>query len=381
MVILIVLLTVVVFIVVDLLLRTILKRVDQAKRRKQREEALDIGLRITISRDAPSLKSVEVPDPKARILAVDDEPIVLDSFRKILVLAGYSVDTVETGPEALGLVEQSDYDFVFTDLKMPEFDGLEVTKAVKHMRPDIDVIMITGYATVESAVETMKFGAMDYVEKPFTEGELTGFVDRSLIRRKARIERQQPPKVQLVTASSPEVASDRVFNVPAGVFISPAHVWARIELTGEVRAGMDDFARKMIGDVDEIVLPKIGKPVNVGDPLFSIRQKARVMSFPSPVRGRVTAHNEELSAHPDHLAVNPYEIGWICRIEADGLTTDLEPLRIGADAIAWYRKEIERLSKLIPGATDEQDTEQTPDQSELMSDEAWDAFSSSFLRA
>ncbi len=381
MVILIVLLTVVVFFVVDLLLRTFLKRVDEAKRRKQREEALDIGLRITINRDAPSLKSVEVPDPKARILAVDDESIVLDSFRKILVLAGYSVDTVETGPEALGLVEQSDYDFVFTDMKMPDFDGLEVTKAVKHMRPDIDVIMITGYATVESAVETMKFGAMDFVEKPFTEGELTSFVNQSTIRRKVRIERQQPPKVQLVTTSSPEVSSDRVFNVPAGVFISSAHVWARIEMTGDVRAGMDDFSRKMIGEIDEVVLPKVGKSVNVGDPLFSIRQKSRVMSFPSPVRGRVTAQNEELSAHPDHLAVNPYEVGWICRLEADRLTADLESLRIGADAIAWYRKEIERLSQLIPPAEDEKNSEQERDRPEPMSDEAWDSFSTSFLRA
>ena len=63
------------------------------------------------------------------------------------MLAGFSVDTVETGQEALGLVRKHDYDFVFTDLKMPGMDGLDVTKAVKHLRPDIDVAIITGYAT------------------------------------------------------------------------------------------------------------------------------------------------------------------------------------------------------------------------------------------
>jgi CheY-like chemotaxis protein len=61
---------------------------------------------------------------------VDDEPVVLDSFRKILVLEGYSIDTVETAQEALGLVRKRDYDFVFTDLKMPGMDGLDLTKAV-----------------------------------------------------------------------------------------------------------------------------------------------------------------------------------------------------------------------------------------------------------
>ena len=62
-------------------------------------------------------------DPAARILCVDDEEVILDSLRKILVLDGYNVDTVETGQEALGLVQTRDYDFVFTDLKMPSMPG------------------------------------------------------------------------------------------------------------------------------------------------------------------------------------------------------------------------------------------------------------------
>jgi CheY-like chemotaxis protein len=373
MVVIIVVVTFVVFVLIDLLLRLTLKRLDEAKRRKERSEALDIGLRVDVSAEAKSLKSVEVPDSRARILAVDDEPVVLDSFRKILVLAGYSVDTVESGPEALGLIQKREYDFVFTDLKMPDFDGLEVTKAVKHMRPDIDVIMITGYATIESAVDAMKYGAMDYVEKPFTEEELVEFVNKSLIRRQARIERQLPAKVHLVTASSPEMSSERIFNVPAGVFVSPAHVWLRIEMTGEVRAGMDDFARKTIGDIDEIVLPKVDRVVKAGESLFWIKQASRTMAFPSPVSGHVTRLNDELVEHPEHVAVNPYELGWICRMEAENLPSDLESLKIGVDAVSWYHEEIDRLTRLIAEVED-QDVE-------AMSDEAWNAFSASFLRA
>lgn len=154
------------FIIADLVIRTILKKAEEKRMRKLRQQALETNLKLDFSHEAKTLKRVEVPNPKARILAVDDEEIILDSFRKILVMAGYSVDTVQTGQEALALIQKRHYDFVFTDLKMPEMDGVEVCKAVKHLRPDIDVIIITGYASVESAVETMKYGAMDYVQKP-----------------------------------------------------------------------------------------------------------------------------------------------------------------------------------------------------------------------
>ena len=163
---LIVVTTIVVFILVDLVLRLLLDRVRDARIKREREQALDIGLKLDVSEEARTLVRVELDNPKARILAVDDEKLILDSFRKILDIAGYSIDTVEKGSEALGLIRKNDYDFVFTDLKMPEMDGVEVTKAVKHLRPDIDVIVITGYASIETAVETVKFGAMDYVEKP-----------------------------------------------------------------------------------------------------------------------------------------------------------------------------------------------------------------------
>jgi DNA-binding NtrC family response regulator len=73
---------------------------------------------------------------------------------------------------------------------MPEMDGLDVVKGVKHFSPEFDVIVITGYATIESAVNAMKFGAMDYVQKPFTEDELVNFTKKCLIRRQDRLEKQ-----------------------------------------------------------------------------------------------------------------------------------------------------------------------------------------------
>src|SRR4030066_1059870 len=215
-------------------------------------------------------------------MAVEDEKRILGSFRKILVFGGYSIDTVETGKEALGLIKKYDYDFVFTDLKMPELDGVDVTKAVKHLRPDIDVIVITGYAAIETAVETMKFGAMDYVQKPFTEDELIDFFNKSLIKRKDRIERQMKPTVRLITPSTKESGSKHEFNVPAGIFVSKNHTWVNIEMNGTARVGIDDFVRKILGKIDEVELPALNKNIKKGELLFSIRHDSHTINICSP---------------------------------------------------------------------------------------------------
>ena len=125
-------LAVVLFIIADVLIRYFGKNIREKQLRKDREAALVVSLNLDFTREAKSLKRVEVENPKAKILCVDDEPVILDSFRKILVLDGYCVDTVENGKEALGLIQSHHYDFVFTDLKMPEMDGVDVTKSVKH---------------------------------------------------------------------------------------------------------------------------------------------------------------------------------------------------------------------------------------------------------
>ena len=191
---------IILFFFLNIAARVLYDRLKEIKRRAEREEALAVSLNLDFTHESKTLKRVEVNEPRAKILCVDDEEVILDGFRKILVLSGYSVDTVETGQEALGLIQKNDYDFVFTDLKMPNMSGMDVVKSVKHLRPDVDVIVITGYASVDTAVECMKHGAMDYVEKPFTEEELRVFVRHALIKRQDRIEKQAEPAIQ---AASP----------------------------------------------------------------------------------------------------------------------------------------------------------------------------------
>lgn len=343
---LIVIITIVAFVIVDLVLRVLLKKVNVTRMRKEREHALDIGLKLDVSEEAPSLKRVELDNPKARILAVDDEEIILSSFRKILVLAGYAIDTVEKGSEALGLIRKNDYDFVFTDLKMPEMDGVELTKAVKHLRPDIDVIVITGYASIETAVETVKFGAMAYVEKPFTEDELLKFLKTALINRQENLEKQMRHKIRLIKPGTRESRSKYELNVPAGVFVSPQHAWAKIELNGMVRIGPDDLIRKIFEKVDQVNLPETGNVIEKGQPLFSIKYGDFSLDIPSPLSGKITSVNSEHAEHPEWLAIKPFQLCWMCGIEPSNLAGELPDLKIGRDSVEWYQSEIDRYQEL-----------------------------------
>jgi len=343
---LIVVTTILVFVVVDLLLRLLLKRAREARTRREREHALDVGLKLDVSEEAKTLKRVELDNPKARILAVDDEEIILDSFRKILVLAGYSIDTVERGSEVLGLIRQNDYDFVFTDLRMPEMDGIEVTKAVKHLRPDIDVIVITGFASIETAVETVKFGAIDYIQKPFAEDELLEFVKTALIKRQDNLEKQMRHKIRLIKPGTSESRSKFELNVPGGVFISPQHAWARIELNGTVRIGLDDLLRKIFEKIDQVELPETGQEIEKGETLFSVKYGDYSLKIPSPLSGKIASVNTEHAEHPEWLAIKPFELSWMCGIEPSMLARELPGLTIGLDSVDWYQKEIGRYNEL-----------------------------------
>lgn len=116
----------------------------------------------------------------ANILVVDDEITACKSCRDILSREGHSVEFTVSAREALELIDKKAYDLILTDLKMPEMDGIELLEYIKKKDPDVPVIVITGYATVETAVEAMRKGAYDYIAKPFTPAELRIATEQTL---------------------------------------------------------------------------------------------------------------------------------------------------------------------------------------------------------
>ncbi len=108
----------------------------------------------------------------SKILLMEDETNVAKGLQMVLGEAGYEVDWAQTGQLALEMFRRKSYDLILADLLLPDIDGMEVIKEVRRQWPETRVIVITGYSTVASAVDALKLGAADYLQKPFTEDEI-----------------------------------------------------------------------------------------------------------------------------------------------------------------------------------------------------------------
>ena len=116
---------------------------------------------------------------KGRILIIDDEEIVSTSCRRILEPEGYSVKTADNGRTGFTLLKNHTFDLVITDLMMPDMDGIEVLRKIRETWPDTEVIIMTGYGTVKTAVKAMKIGVFDYIEKPFNPEDLLSLITKA----------------------------------------------------------------------------------------------------------------------------------------------------------------------------------------------------------
>lgn len=128
---------------------------------------------------------------KRRALVIDDERIVLDSVVRILKEENFRVDTSLSGREGLARAVEKAYHIVLTDLRMPDIGGMRVLRDIKRAKPALPVVMITGYGSVKTAVQAIKLGAAEYLQKPFSPEELTEAVKSAL-----HIAATQPPEEQ-----------------------------------------------------------------------------------------------------------------------------------------------------------------------------------------
>jgi DNA-binding NtrC family response regulator len=125
----------------------------------------------------------------AEILFVDDDRTILELVREYLTEVGYRVEVVDNGMQALEKIKNQPYAIVFTDIKMPDIDGLELLSAIKEYRPETEVIIVTGHGSMESAIKAMKYGSYDYLQKPFKLNVLKIIIDRILEAKKLKQEK------------------------------------------------------------------------------------------------------------------------------------------------------------------------------------------------
>ena len=133
-----------------------------------------------------------------KVLLVDDEVDFLDTLSERMRTRGMEVATANTGIEALQKVEKEAYDVIILDLQMPGVDGLEALKVLKAKRPELQVILLTGHATVEKGIEAMKLGAMDFLEKPADLSQLTEKIKKAQAKKMLIVEKQNEDKIKKI---------------------------------------------------------------------------------------------------------------------------------------------------------------------------------------
>ena len=183
-------------------------------------------------------------DSHATLLIIDDERVALKNLEHVMKREGYEVTATQSGPNALKLLEEQQFDVVLTDLKMEKVDGLQVLQRSRELYPDSEVIMITGFATLQSAVDAMKHGAFYYIAKPFKLDEVRKVVQEAVhkvaLKRENRHLREQlesyQGKVKIITQ---DPAMQKLLDVARQV----APVDTNVLVAGESGTGKELFAR------------------------------------------------------------------------------------------------------------------------------------------
>lgn len=130
-------------------------------------------------------------DTSTKILVVDDDEVVRLSHLRSLAGANYNVVAVWNGPEALRAMEREPFDVILLDLRMPGMDGMAVLKLIKERWPETEVVIITGYASLETVKEAVRLGAHDYLSKPVGPDEVINAANGALIRKKWALHRER----------------------------------------------------------------------------------------------------------------------------------------------------------------------------------------------
>ncbi len=189
--------------------------------------------------------------PQERILIVDDNPSVRNSLRMTLEKQGYPVALAANARDALDLIRDDRVGVMVTDLKMPGMDGLELLRATKRLDPRLEVVIITGYGTIQKAVQAMKEGARDFIVKPFKRVAITRAVRSALERRARTVDPSQPPPSPLPHL----VGTSQAIRSTVRMIRQVAPSTATVLIQGESGTG-----KEVVADAIHYLSPRRNKP-------------------------------------------------------------------------------------------------------------------------
>ncbi len=183
---------------------------------------------------------------KTRILVIDDEKDMLNACRKILEALNYHPVLIDNGKLGIEFIAQDDFDLILCDLFMPEVDGMDILKKANELAPYTPVVIFTAYGTIDRAVNAMKLGAFDFIEKPFEIEHLKVLIEKGLAQRKLYLERmnllkQLQDKYSFDNLIGQSSAMRKVFDMVESVASSDVNVL----ITGESGTGKELIARSI----------------------------------------------------------------------------------------------------------------------------------------
>ena len=276
-----------------------------------------------------------------KLLVVDDEEVIRQACRRILSPHGFQVDTTGDAIDGLHRAAEGAYAAILLDINMAELDGIRFLEQLRETKPDIPVILITGYPTMQNAVSAVRLGATDYVTKPFAPEEIVRAVQGSLRPRKTKQTEPSTSASQMVEPWVPATQEFRFWN----------ESWLQSGQDETVRAGAM-LTRAQGENLEAVRLPRIGETVYQGLPLAGLRIAEELeLTLSAPVSGVVVAVNEQLLKCPSMLASDPFGDGWvacICPTRGEEESQNCRLRRVilaNADAVS-ANEQCAKLSKL-----------------------------------
>jgi two-component system, NtrC family, response regulator HydG len=200
-------------------------------------------IEISDLRSQKRIKSQSNGVRMARILIVDDQEAMRDSLAATLARQGHEVVAATDGPGAISRLSGGRFELMISDLKMPKMSGTELLAEARKIRPEMPVVVMTAFATVSTAVEAMKLGAYDYIQKPFDGEEIKHLVERTLEHNRLRLENQALRTMAEMNAPRPLVGSSGVMNDIRATIERVARSNATVLICGASGTGKEIVAR------------------------------------------------------------------------------------------------------------------------------------------
>ena len=250
----------------------------------------------------------------AEILIIEDEQVVRRAAERILGAEGLQVDQAEDAEAGARMMQQNGYKVVLCDLMLPDGSGFAMIETAASMRPAPQVIMITGYATLENTIEAFRLGAFDFIPKPFDIVELQGVVHRAIGYYESLARQEESSD-----GSTPDKEDRRYFL--------GRHSWALVDPEGSATLGVAETFPGLLGEVEEIRPLGLDEHTVQGGCCCTITSKENlVYRVWAPLSGRIIAVNDRLGSEPELLNQNPFSTGWLVRIVPESLEEELTAL-------------------------------------------------------